>query len=546
MLFRFYCLSVGTFMDADGDGIGDFKGLMRRLDYLQGLGATTVWLLPFQPSPRCDHGYDVTDHYGVDPRYGSLGDFVEFAHAAKQRGLRIIMDLVLNHTSDRHPWFQAARRDPESPYRDFYVWSETKPPDADRGMVFPGVQQTTWTWDEVAQSHYFHRFYAFQPDLNIANPAVQAELLKIMGFWLELGVAGFRIDAVPFVIEHQGAAIRQRGPRYDLLRFFREFAQWRRGDVVLLAEANVPPECNTEYFGQDGDRMNMMFNFSVNQQVFLALATGDAGGLAGALEATRAKPEAAQWATFLRNHDELDLGRLSEAERRRAFAAFGPDPDMQLYHRGIRRRLAPMLDGDARRLRFAYSLLLTLPGTPVLYYGDEIGMGDDLALKERESVRTPMQWSPEHAGGFTAAQTPLRPVIDHGPFGCGRVNVARQRRDPDSLFNWMERMIRMRKECPDIGWGAYTVLDTGDPAVLALRYDWRNNTMVCVHNFAPNPRTVTIRLDGDGDPGMLVNLLSEDHSRAGEGGRHAIGMEGYGYRWFRLGGLDDILRRSDL
>ncbi|WP_029010997.1 alpha-amylase family protein [Azospirillum halopraeferens] len=541
-----YCLSVGTFMDANGDGIGDFKGLLRRLDYLQGLGVTTLWLMPFQPSPRRDHGYDITDHYGVDPRYGSLGDFVEFAHAARQRGLRIIMDLVINHTSDRHPWFRAARKDPRSPFRDFYIWSDTKPEDAHEGMVFPGVQNTTWTRDPVAGAYYFHRFYDFQPDLNIGNPEVQAELLKIMGFWLELGVSGFRIDAVPFVIERQGAEVKEERPRYDLLRFFRAFAQWRRGDVVLLAEANVPPRLNVEYFGEDGDRMHMMFNFPVNQSLFLALATGDARPLVAALEETRGKPDSAQWASFLRNHDELDLGRLSDEERDAVFAAFAPDPDMQLYGRGIRRRLAAMLDGDPRRLHQAYSLLFTLPGTPVLYYGDEIGMGDDLSLKERDSVRTPMQWSPESCGGFTAAERPVRPVISGGAFGYERVNVAMQRRDPESLFNWMERIIGLRKECPEIGWGTMTVLNTGNPAVLGLRYDWRNNTIVCLHNLAAKPCEITIRTGGDDDSPCLINLLSEEHSRAGDDGRHCILLEGHGFRWFRQGGLDDVLRRTDL
>ncbi|MGQ9366970.1 alpha-amylase family protein [Azospirillum sp. ST 5-10] len=541
-----YCLSVGSFMDADGDGAGDFKGLMRRLDYLQGLGVSTLWLMPFQPSPRRDHGYDLTDHYGVDPRYGSLGDFVEFAHAARQRGLRIIMDLVINHTSDQHPWFQAARRDPASPFRDYYVWSKDKPPNADQGMVFPGVQKTTWTWDEEAGAHYFHRFYAFQPDLNIANPAVRAELLKIMGFWLELGVAGFRIDAVPFIIEREGPNVTQQGPRYDLLRFFREFAQWRRGDVVLLAEANVPPEQNDDYFGRDADRMNMMFNFPLNQRTFLAMATGDARPVAEAVEATRGIPDATQWATFLRNHDELDLGRLEPDQRQRVFEAFGPEPGMQLYGRGIRRRLAPMLGGDRRRLELAYSLLFSLPGSPVLFYGDEIGMGDDLSLKERESVRTPMQWSSEHAGGFTAAATPFRPVIADGPFGCGRVNVAHQRRDPGSLLNWIERLIRLRKECPEIGWGTVTVIDAGDPAVLALRYDWRDTAMVCLHNVAGEPRPAVFDPGPGGKSDCLVNLLSEEHSRADGGGVHRLRLDAYGYRWFRVGGMDEVLRRSDL
>ena len=310
-----YCLSVGTFMDANGDGIGDFAGLMRRLDYLQGLGVTAIWLMPFQASPQRDNGYDVADYYSVDPRYGTLGDFVEFTHAANQRGIRVLIDLVVNHTSDQHPWFQEARRDPNSKYRNWYVWSKRKPPNADEGMVFPGVQKSTWSFDREAKLWYFHRFYEFQPDLNTSNPEVIAEILKIMGFWIQLGVAGFRMDAVPFIIATKGPDIRKPVEQYDMLRTFREFLQWRRGDSIILAEANVLPDTDLEYFGDDGDRMHMMFNFQVNQHLFYALATADTGPLIEALNATKPRPATAQWGMFLRNHDELDLGRLTEEQR---------------------------------------------------------------------------------------------------------------------------------------------------------------------------------------------------------------------------------------
>jgi len=335
-----YCLSVGTYMDANGDGIGDFAGLMRRLDYLHGLGVTAIWLMPVQSSPQKDDGYDVSDYYNVDERYGTLGDFVEFTHAAQQRGIRIIIDLVVNHTSDRHPWFKEARRDPHSQYRDWYVWSKKRPPDANKGVVFPGVQKSTWTYDKVARQWYFHRFYDFQPDLNTSNPRVQAEILKIMGFWVQLGVSGFRMDAVPFVISKKGATVRQPVEQYGMLRNIREFLQWREGDSIILAEANVLPDNDMEYFGNDGDRMHMMFNFQVNQHLFYALAASDVRPLAKALQATRTRPTTAQWGQFLRNHDELDLGRLKPAQRQRVFAKFAPDPGMQLYDRGIRRRLA--------------------------------------------------------------------------------------------------------------------------------------------------------------------------------------------------------------
>ena len=426
-----YCLSVGTYMDSNGDGIGDFKGLMRRLDYLHGLGITAIWLMPFQVSPNRDDGYDVSDYYGVDPRYGTLGDFVEFTHGAKQRGIRVLIDLVVNHTSDQHPWFKEARRDPNSKYRDWYIWSKKKPPRADQGMVFPGVQKSTWSHDPEAKAWYFHRFYDFQPDLNTSNPEVQAEILKIMGFWIQLGVSGFRMDAVPFVISTKGANVRKPEEQYDMLRFFREFLQWRQGDCIVLAEANVLPETDMEYFGKDGERMHMMFNFQVNQNLFAALASADTRPLIKAMKATKPRPATAQWGAFLRNHDELDLGRLSNQQREQVFAAFAPTPDMQLYNRGIRRRLAPMLDDDRRRLELAYSLLFTLPGTPVIRYGDELGMGDDLKLPERNCARTPMQWSNEPHGGFTQSDKPHVPVISGGPYGYEHINAAIQRRHPE-------------------------------------------------------------------------------------------------------------------
>lgn len=542
----FYCVSVGSYMDADGDGIGDLKGLIRRLDYLHGLGVTAIWLMPFQPSPQKDHGYDITDYYNVDPRYGTLGDFVEFTHAAKQRGIRVIIDLVVNHTSNKHPWFQAARKDPDSPYRDWYVWSDKKPANADEGMVFPGVQETTWTWDETAKAYYFHRFYEFQPDLNTSNPLVQAEILKIIGFWIQLGVHGFRMDAVPFYIGKKGADITKPEPQYQMLRQLREFLQWRMGDSIMLAEANVPPEVGMEYFGRDGDRMHMVFNFQANQNLFYAMASGDKGPLETALLETKERPASGQWGQFLRNHDELDLGRLTQEERDTVFAAFGPDPDMQLYDRGIRRRLAPMLEGDRRRLELAYSLMFTLPGTPVLRYGDEIGMGEDLSLPERDAVRTPMQWSTEPQAGFTTSAKPEKPVIDKGPFGYEYVNVAEQHRDPDSFMNWMERIIRMRKEVPEIGWGDYALVDTHDPSVLAIRYDWLNNSVLILHNLSQSPKEVRLNPGVDGHGRILINLLGDVHSEANERGDHDIVVEGYGYRWYRVGGLDYLLRRTEV
>src|SRR5689334_22042843 len=517
-------------MDTNGDGVGDFEGLMRRLDYLAGLGVTCIWLMPFQKSPQRDDGYDVSDFYSVHPAYGTLGDFVEFTHGAKQRGIRVLIDLVVNHTSDEHRWFRDARKDPKSKYRDWYVWSDKRPASSNEGMVFPGVQKSTWTRDPVAKQWYFHRFYDFQPDLNTSNPAVQAEILKIMGFWIQLGVSGFRMDAVPFVIGTKGADVSTPREQYDMLRTLREFLQWRVGDSIVLAEANVLPQTDMEYFGDAGDRMHMMFNFQVNQNLFYALASGDTRPLARAMTKTKERPASGQWGIFLRNHDELDLGRLTEKQRQRVFAAFGPNPGDQLYDRGIRRRLAPMLGGDRRRLELAYSLMCTLPGTPVIRYGDELGMGDDLDLPERNCARTPMQWSTEPHAGFTKGDRPCVPVIDKGPYAYEHVNAAKQRRDPNSMLNWTERIVRMRKEVPEVGWGDFKVIPVRDASVLAIRYDWRNNSVLFVHNLDEKPREVAFVVGLPGEAGkLLINLLTEDHSRANKHGQHTLLLEAYGY-----------------
>jgi maltose alpha-D-glucosyltransferase/alpha-amylase len=539
-----YCLSVGTYLDTNADGVGDFQGLLRRLDYLQGLGVTAIWLLPFQRSPGRDDGYDISDYYAVDPRYGSLGDFVEFTQGCRQRGLRVLIDLVVNHTSDQHPWFQEARKDSKSKHRDWYVWSKMKPRNANKGMVFPGVQKSTWNYDDVAKAWYFHRFYDFQPDLNTLNPEVQAEILKIMGFWLQLGVSGFRMDAVPFVISAKGPHVRRPVENYDMLRMFREFLTWREGDAIILAEANVIPHVDMNYFGTSGERLQMMFNFEVNQHLFYSLASADSRPLIKALQTTKPRPATAQWAQFLRNHDELDLGRLTKKQRDTVFAAFGPEPNMQLYKRGIRRRLAPMLQGDRRRLELAYSLMMTLPGTPVFRYGDEIGMGDNLDLPERNCARTPMQWSNEPQAGFTESDKPLLPVISQGPYGFEHLNVAAQKRDPNSLMDWTERMIRMRKEVPEIGWGDFSIIPTRKPEVLAIRYDWRNNSVLFVHNLSAVPTEVEFGSAAKVD-GQLVNLLASDHSTPDASGKHCILLEPYGYRWFRVGGLDYLLKRTE-
>jgi maltose alpha-D-glucosyltransferase/alpha-amylase len=537
-----YCLDVEKYMDSNGDGVGDFEGLSSRLSYLAGLGVTCLWLLPFSVSPNRDNGYDVKDYYSVHEKHGSLGDFVEFMNHAKSLGIRVVVDLVVNHTSIEHPWFQHARRHADSPFRDWYVWSEERPADHDTGMVFPGVQTTTWTYDKEAKQYYFHRFYEFQPDLNTHHKAVRDEITKIMGFWLELGVSGFRMDAVPFLIEKKGAGV-EHSKDFELLHDMRDFLQWRRGDAIMLAEANVPPEESVRYFGDEGDHLQMLLNFPVNQRLWYALATADLGPLKWAINETRRVPKHAQFVQFLRSHDECDLGRLTEDQRQKVFEQCAPKREMQLYDRGIRRRLAPMLQGDRRRIELAFSLLFSLPGTPMMQYGDEIGIWDDLSLPERECARIAMQWSGDHYGGYSASEKIVVPIIDDDEHGYRRVNVAGQRRDPSSLLNWTERRVRARKELPEIGWGECTVLDVDAPSVLVLRYVWRNMALVTVHNFSNQAQTVRFDV-GTPDGGLICDLFDEQHSRAAASGHHQLKLEPYGHKWYRVGGADTTLQRA--
>jgi len=538
-----YCLNVEKFMDASGDGVGDFEGLAARLPYLAGLGVTCVWLQPFHESPNRDNGYDVSDYYSVSEKYGSLGDFAAFTNQASSLGINVVIDLVVNHTSIDHPWFQHARKDRQSPFRNWYVWSKEKPENFNQGMVFPGVQKTTWTFDRAAKMYYFHRFYDHQPDLNTSNPAVRDEINKIMGFWLQLGISGFRLDAVPFLISKKGPHVDDPQLDFDFLHDMRDFLQWRRRDAIILAEANVPPEENRDYLGEQGDRLQMMLNFPVNQCLWYALASGDPEPLKMAIKETACVPPAAQLVQFLRSHDECDLGRLSDEQRQKVFDECGPEASMQLYGRGIRRRMAAMLKGDRRRIELAMSLLFSLPGTPMIQYGDEYGIWDDLSLPERDCARTAMQWSSDHYGGFSASKNIVVPIINDDEHGYERVNIASQRRDPNSLLNWTERRIRARKELPEIGWGECTVLETDAPSVLALRYVWRNVALMTLHNFSSNRQIVHVDVDTD-EGGVLCDFFDEDHSRAGESGKHEIQLDPYMHKWYRVGGPDRTLKRS--
>lgn len=526
-----YNLEIGVFKDSDGDGRGDINGLIQKLDYLEMLGVDVIWLAPFQPSPGADDGYDVADYYGVDPKLGTSGDFAELMHQIKKRGMRVIMDLVVNHTSDQHPWFKNARSSRTAKYRDWYVWSATKPKDADKGMVFPGVQETVWSLDSTTNEYYYHRFYRFQPDLNFKNPQVVKESQRIIGYWLNQGISGFRLDAVPFIIEVPETGSEKPRLDFDFLKDIRQFTQSRNADAAILGEANVTPDENTSYFGENGDGIQLMFNFFVNQHLFYALATGETAPLFKALKETSGIPQGSQWAHFLRNHDEIDLGRLTDTQRKQVFAAMGPDTNMQLYKRGIRRRLAPMLGNDRRRIEMAYSLLFTLPGVPVIRYGEELGMGDDLDLKERLSVRTPMQWSAEKNGGFTEADAAFRPVIDEGDYSFRKINAEQQWRDSSSLFTRIASMIRMRKAVPEIGLGMPTLMETGSKDILAIRYDYEGKSVVVLHNFAGAERAANLSLNGSR---KLYDLWNSQRDQVISRHRVSVQLPAYGYRWFRI------------
>jgi maltose alpha-D-glucosyltransferase/alpha-amylase len=519
-----YCVDVEMFLDSNGDGCGDLVGLVERIDYLAGMGVSCLWLMPFYPSVQRDDGYDITDFYGVDERLGTAGDFTEMIRTAGDRGIRVIADLVVNHTSDQHPWFQSAR-DPESPYHGFYVWADEKPEEKPGDVVFPDQEKSNWEYDRKARKWYLHRFYSHQPDLNVANPLVRDEIAQIVGYWLQQGLDGFRVDAVPFLIEPTGTPEGAIPDPHQLLRDLRRMMSRRRGNAVLMGEVNLEPADQRAFFGdEDGDELHMVLNFTANQAMYLAFASEQAEPLVRALEALPQIPGDCQWANFVRNHDELTLDKLSEAEREEVFAAFGPEPEHQLFGRGLRRRLPSMVDGDQDRIRLAYSLAFSLPGTPVLFYGEEIGMGESLEIPGRLSVRSPMQWSSERHRGFTTAGEPSRPLAP------GDAEVAAQRRDPDSLLTWMELLIRRRRECPELGFGEMTILDTGDPAVLAHRADWDDSTILVAHSFTGEPRSVELEI---GEADSVVDLFGSDELKPRRG-RVTVELGRYGHRWFRV------------
>jgi trehalose synthase len=491
-----YCLDVETFHDSDGDGCGDIAGLMERIDHAASLGASCLWLMPLYPTPNRDDGYDITDYLAVDPRLGDLGDVVDAIRHARDRGLRVIMDLVVNHTSDEHPWFREARADRASRYRDYYVWSDD--PEHEKGTT-----PDNWTWDEEAEQYYMHRFAPFQPDLNIANPAVRDEIAKTVGFWLTLGASGFRMDAVPFLVEEVGLAGIEPGEGKRWLHSLREYAMRRRGDAMLMGEVNVAMKDLESYFEDHGDALHLQLAFLINQRLWLALARGEATPLEDLMRRLPVPPHDSGWATFLRNHDELTLDKLEPEERDEVFAAFAPDEDMRIYGHGIRRRAASMLGGDGPRLRMVWSLLFTLPGTPVMLYGDEIAMREDLRREGRMSVRTPMDWD----------------------------RVAHQKREPDSLLRFMRRLIHQRRDTPELGWGVSELIETGPAAMLACRSDWQGSTVIAVHNLSDVPVAGELDLGADV---IGVDDLLELREHVVDRGRLPIELDAYGYLWLRV------------
>jgi trehalose synthase len=533
-----YCLDVETFLDSDADGIGDLQGLAQRIDYLADLGVTCLWLMPIYPTPDRDDGYDIVDFYGVDKRLGSLGDLVEVLRTAKDRGMRVIVDLVVNHTSDQHPWFKDARSSRTSPYRDFYVWRDNPPKEKKADVVFPDQETSVWEYDEKTEQHYLHRFYKHQPDLNVTNPAVRDEIAKMMGFWLELGFSGFRVDAVPFFLETTGVKGGDEAfaDPHEYLRDLRSFLGRRTGDGVLLGEVNLPHEQQQRFFGgADGDELTMQFDFIAMQKLYLSLARQDAASIAEALLARPVISPDCQWATFVRNHDELTLDKLTDDERQEVFAAFGPDPDMQLYGRGLRRRLPPMLGGDPRRVRMAYSLLFSLPGTPVLFYGEEIGMGENLAVEGRMAVRTPMQWTAAKNGGFsTAPPSKLPSAVVEGGYAPEHVNAEAQRCDSDSLYGFVSMLVRRYRECPELGWGDFAVLDQPHAQVLAHSVTWDEACLVALHNLSAEPVAVPFQVS-EAVPGTrLVDLLCDGATPVADNGNVEIALPAYGFRWLRV------------
>jgi maltose alpha-D-glucosyltransferase/alpha-amylase len=534
----FYEVHVKAFADADGNGIGDFAGLTGRLDYVRDLGADCLWILPMYPSPLRDDGYDIADFFGIHPSYGTVEDFEKFLDAAHARGLRVIADLVMNHTSDQHPWFQAARSDPASPYRDYYVWSDTDQRYRDARIIFTDTERSNWTWDPVAKAYFWHRFFSHQPDLNYDNPAVKTAMLDVMRFWLDRGLDGFRCDAVPYLIEREGTNCENLPETHQILKEFRAVIDREYGgDRVLLAEANQWPEDVRPYFG-DGDEFHMAFHFPLMPRLYMAVRREDRLPITDIFVHTPPIPPGCQWCIFLRNHDELTLEMVTREERDYMYYAYASDPQMKL-NLGIRRRLAPLMDSDRRRVELLNCLLFTLPGSPIVYYGDEIGMGDNIYLGDRNGVRTPMQWSTDRNAGFSAAEEArlYLPVITEPLYSYQAINVAAQERAPGSLLAAMKRLIAVRKRCRAFARGTIEFLRPLNQSVLAFLRRHEDETLLVVANLSG--RSQPVELDLTAHRGAVpVELLAETRFPAVGAPPYFLSLGPYGFYWFRLEGRE--------
>ncbi len=515
-----YGLDIGSFKDGNNDGIGDFKGAIEKLDYLQDLGINCIWLLPFYESNDMDNGYDVNDYYSIDPRFGNFDDFMKFKEEAEKRDMRIIIDLVVHHTSDHHPWFKLASHNKNSKYYHYYIWNSA-PPALPEENVFSGK---TWKYSPMNNEYYYHKFYDFEPDLNIKNPEVKKEIKEIMRYWLDFGVAGFRLDAATHLFkpfkEEEGESPA------EVMEDFHQFITSLKKDAFFLAEADVALSKIPEYVG-NGRRMNMLFNFLLNNSLFLALAREKATPVKERLNEMPKFPENVHWANFIRNLDELDLEQLTEAERQEVFHALAPNPVMQAYGRGIRRRLAPMLLGNVNRMKMVYNLLFALPGIPVLVYGDEIGMGDNLMYEGRTAVRTPMQWDASANGGFSEASADKLKTksVNEGMFSSHFVNVEEQEKRNDSLLNEIKKFIKVRKELLKMSIQNFDVIDLNNDRVLGLKFD--NNFLIFI-NFSNEP--VKLRIEEEiGN----YSVILEDSSYGFEINGNELPIKNYGYRWFR-------------
>jgi maltose alpha-D-glucosyltransferase/alpha-amylase len=533
----FYEIHVRGFFDANDDGSGDLRGLQDKLDYLQWLGIDCIWLLPIYPSPLRDGGYDIADFNAVHPDYGSAEDFRALVEAAHQRGMRVIADLVMNHTSSDHPWFQEARSSPDSPKRDWYVWSDTALRYEDARIIFVDTESSNWTWDPEAGAYYWHRFFHHQPDLNYDNPEVQDAMLDVLRFWLDLGIDGFRLDAVPYLYEREGTNCENLAETHDYLKRVRAEIDEHYPDRVLLAEANQWPADVVQYFG-DGDECHMAFHFPVMPRMFMALRREEAKPIIEVLANTPAIPESAQWGLFLRNHDELTLEMVTDEERDYMYSEYAKDPRMKL-NLGIRRRLAPLMDNGRQEIELLHAILFSLPGSPVLYYGDEIMMGDNVYLGDRDGVRTPMQWTGDRNGGFSRADFArlyLPPLMDP-VWGYQATNVEAQLRTPTSFLRWLHRFIALRKEHPVFGLGSYEALTPENPRIFAHIRRWEDDIVLCVHNVARSAQAVELDLSAFEGRVPVEMFGNSEFPRIGEL-PYLLTLAPRGYFWFRLRGAE--------